>query len=63
MRPQDGLPAALKALEDPELLKQAQKAERPVDFVDNKEVEEWSRDLLNLPPDMVKTIKKAYGSS
>ena len=52
-----------KALGDPELLKQAQKAERPIDFVDYKEVEEWSQDLLNLPPEMVETIKKAYGSN
>ena len=52
-----------KALEDPELLKQARKADRPIDFVDHKEVEEWANELLNLPPDMVTTIKKAYGSN
>ena len=31
-------------------------------FVDPKEVEEWSQSLLQLAPDRVATIKKAYGT-
>lgn len=50
-----------KACQDPELLAVAKKNERPIDFVSPEEVEDWSNNLLNLSPEMVQTIKKAYG--
>jgi tripartite-type tricarboxylate transporter receptor subunit TctC len=51
-----------KAVKDPALLKHAKKADRPINFVDPKKVEVWSQSLMQLAPDMVATIKKAYGT-
>lgn len=52
-----------KACNDPQLMKSAKKAERPIDFVSAAEVDTWAKGLLNLPPDIVKTIKSAYGAN
>lgn len=49
-----------KAVNDPALLKQAKKADRPIDFVSPEECEAWAKSLLELPSDIVESIKKAY---
>ena len=52
-----------KAVQDPELLKVAKKADRPVEFVTPEECEAWAKSLLQLPPDIVDAIKNAYKSN
>jgi len=49
-----------KAVRDPDLLRQAKKADRPIDFVSADECEAWAKSLLKLPPDVVEIIRKAY---
>jgi len=62
--PQDRLKilrdAFKKSLEDPELLKQAKKADKPIDFTHAEECEAWAKGLLELPPGVVNNIKKAF---
>jgi len=50
-----------KALNDPELIKVAGKAGRPISYISYEEAEAWADGLFKLPPDVVKTVKKAYG--
>ncbi len=50
-----------KALHDPELLKLAKKAGRPISYISYNDAEDWAKGLFNLPSGVVKTIKKAYG--
>ena len=52
-----------KAVQDPELLERAKKGDRPIDFVSAEECEAWAKSLLQLPPEIVDTIKKAYISN
>ncbi len=63
--PQDRLKilreAFKRACNDPEALKIAKKAERPMDYVSADEVSAWAKGLLQLPPDVVNTVKQAYG--
>jgi len=49
-----------KAVHDPELIGQAKKAGRPIDFVSDEECEAWAKSLLELPPDLVDTIQKVF---
>lgn len=49
-----------KSLDDPELLKMAKKADKPIDFTSAEECEAWAKSLLSLPPDIVDRIKKAF---
>ena len=50
-----------KACNDPELLKIAAKAQKPIDYVSAEEAETYTRSLLQLTPDVVEQIKKAHG--
>jgi len=63
--PQDRLKilqdAFKKACNDPELLKIAEKAQKPIDFVSPEDAEVYTKHLLDLPPDVVVQIKKAHG--
>lgn len=63
--PQDRLKilqdAFQKALNDPELLAIADKANKPISPVGPEEAEEYTKKLLDLPPDVVVQIKKAHG--
>jgi tripartite-type tricarboxylate transporter receptor subunit TctC len=63
--PQDRLKilqeAFKKACNDPEALKIAKKAERPMDYIDPDYAETWAKGLLQLPPEVVATVKRAYG--
>ncbi len=49
-----------KAIHDPALLEQAKKSSRPIDFVSHEECEAWAKSLLELPPDLVDTIRSAF---
>jgi len=49
-----------EAVQDPELLKQAKKSDRPIEFISPQECETWAQSLLELPPDIVDTIKKSF---
>ncbi|MFQ5841232.1 MAG: Bug family tripartite tricarboxylate transporter substrate binding protein [Thermodesulfobacteriota bacterium] len=50
-----------KACNDPEALKIAKKAERPMNYIGPEEAEAWAKGLLQLPPQVVATVKRAYG--
>jgi len=50
-----------KACHDPELLKMAKKADRPVDYVSPDQAVAWAKSIMDLPPEMVDVIKGAYG--
>ena len=50
-----------KALADPELQKFADRSERPVGLVKYPEVEDWSKGIFDLPPNVVTVLKKAHG--
>lgn len=50
-----------KAVHDPGLVKAAKKAEKTINFVSPEEVEVWAKNMLSLPPEMIDTLKKAYG--
>jgi tripartite-type tricarboxylate transporter receptor subunit TctC len=50
-----------KACNDPELIKIATKAQKPIDLVPAAEAEEYTRNLLDVSPEVVKLIKKAHG--
>ncbi len=52
--------AFTKALHDPELLKQAKMADRPINFENYEKCEEYARILLELHPDVVNTVKSAF---
>lgn len=50
-----------KALSDPELLKQAQEQERPIENVSGEEMERLVQKGLNAPEVFIKALKDAYG--
>jgi tripartite-type tricarboxylate transporter receptor subunit TctC len=50
-----------KALYDPELLKAAEKTTTPINFIGHEECEKFAKGILNMSPDIIATIKKAYG--
>jgi len=50
-----------KACKDPEAIAIAAKGEKPMDFVDHKEVEDWAKGHFELPPGIVAKLKEAYG--
>ncbi|MDF1590146.1 MAG: tripartite tricarboxylate transporter substrate-binding protein [Desulfobacterales bacterium] len=50
-----------KACKDPEAVALAQKADKPMDFVDAKEVEDWAKGHFELSPNIVAKLKEAYG--
>ncbi|MFH1490320.1 MAG: tripartite tricarboxylate transporter substrate-binding protein [Pseudomonadota bacterium] len=50
-----------KACNDPELIKIAEKAQKPIDLVSAAEAEEYTRNLLDVAPEVAKLIKKAHG--
>jgi len=52
--------AFTKALQDPELLKYAKKANRPINFIGFKECETNAQSLLELPPNVVDAVKRAF---
>jgi len=49
-----------KSLNDPELLKQAEKAGKPISFTNAEECESRAKSLLSLPTDIVDKIKEAF---
>jgi len=62
--PQDRLKvlqdAFRKAVLDPALLEQAKKSSRPIDYVSPEECEAWAKSLIELPPDLVDSIRSAF---
>jgi len=50
-----------KACNDPEAVALAKKADKPMDFVDWKEVEDWAKGHFELSPQIVAKLKEAYG--
>ena len=52
--------AFTKALHDPELLKHAKMADRPINFENYEKCEEYAKNLLELAPDVVNTVKSAF---
>ena len=50
-----------KAVEDPESIKFAKKANRPLSFISPESCEEWVKGIFELPPDVVANIKAAFG--
>ena len=50
-----------KACKDPEALAIAKKADKAMDFVDAKEVEDWANGHFELTPGIVAKLKEAYG--
>ena len=50
-----------KACKDPEAVALAQKADKPMDFVDAQEVEDWAKGHFELSPGIVAKLKEAYG--
>jgi tripartite-type tricarboxylate transporter receptor subunit TctC len=50
-----------KACKDPEAVAVAKKGDKPMDFVDHKEVEDWAKGHFTLTPDIVAKLKEAYG--
>ncbi|MFH1488072.1 MAG: hypothetical protein ABII06_04145, partial [Pseudomonadota bacterium] len=52
-----------KACNDPELIKIAEKAQKPIDLVSAAEAEEYTRNLLDVSPEVAKLIKKAHGAN
>ena len=50
-----------KVLEDPELLKIVEKADRPIEFTSGEDAEQMIKSMLQLSPELVSLIKKAYG--
>jgi len=50
-----------KACQDPDLLKIAKKAERPMDYIGADEAAAWAEGLLKLPPDVIEVLRQAYG--
>jgi len=51
-----------KACKDPEALAFAKRSgDKPMDFVDYQEVEDWAKGNLELAPGIVAKLKKAYG--
>jgi tripartite-type tricarboxylate transporter receptor subunit TctC len=63
--PQDRLKvlqeAFRKACSDPELLKIAKKAKKPMEFISGDEALSLVENLMSLPPEVLKSIKEAYG--
>jgi len=50
-----------KACKDPEAVALAKKADKPMDFVDAQEVEDWAKGHFELSPGIVAKLKEAYG--
>lgn len=50
-----------KACKDPEAIAIAEKGDKPMDFVDYKEVEDWAKGHFELSPAIVAKLKEAYG--
>ena len=63
--PQDRLKvlqdAFAKACRDPELLKIAEKVEKPIEFISGDEALSLVKNLMTLPPEVLKSVKEAYG--
>ncbi|MFB0505337.1 MAG: hypothetical protein ACETWT_01250, partial [Thermodesulfobacteriota bacterium] len=63
--PQDRLKvlqdAFRKACSDPELGKLAEKVERPIEYISGDEAVSLVKNLMTLPPEVLKSIKEAYG--
>lgn len=63
--PQDRLKvlqdAFAKACRDPELLKIAKKVEKPIEYISGDEALSLVRSIMNLPPEVLKAVKEAYG--
>lgn len=50
-----------KACGDPELGKLAEKVERPIEYISGDEAVSLVKNLMTLPPEVLKSIKEAYG--
>ena len=50
-----------KAFADPELLKMARKANRPVRYTSGEEIDSLMKRILKQPPDIVSLLQTAYG--
>jgi len=53
--------AFAKACRDPELLKIAEKVEIPINYISGEEAARLVKGILQLPPEVVKLVKEAYG--
>jgi tripartite-type tricarboxylate transporter receptor subunit TctC len=53
--------AFIKAINDPESKRIAKKANKPLMFISPERAEKWVEGIFNLPPDVVKLLKEAYG--
>jgi len=53
--------AFIKAINDPESIKLAKKANKPLMFISPERAGKWVDGIFNLPPDVVKLLKEAYG--
>ncbi len=49
-----------KALEDPEIIKAAEKSDRPINYASGEEVEKWAHKMINQPPEIIALLKDAY---
>jgi len=49
-----------KALDDPEIVKSAEKSDRPIIYASGEDVEKWARKMINQPPEIVSLLKDAY---
>ena len=49
-----------KTLEDPEIVKSAEKSDRPITYASGEEVEKWARKMINQPPEIIALLKDAY---
>lgn len=50
-----------KAFYDPGSIKLAKKANKPLIYISPEKAEKWVEGLFNLPPDVIKMLKEAYG--
>jgi tripartite-type tricarboxylate transporter receptor subunit TctC len=50
-----------KAVDDPESIKLAKKANKPINFIPPERCEEWVQGTFSLPPDVIDMLKEAYG--
>jgi len=50
-----------KAVEDPEAISFAKKANRPLSYIPPEHCEKWAKGIFKLPPNVVANIKEAFG--
>lgn len=50
-----------KACNDPEMIEMSEKAGRPINFVGWEQTEKYAKDILNIPPDVLKVVKEGFG--